>query len=146
MCVHHDKVSLVHFTIYLFFQGLKCLCATGHCPVHVPFNLFCNVLNIFMFIIHVDLHLMTITSIESSTLLPIIAVHCLTSELFFMEWGFLFVFLFHFILYFPCNLYFGEIRRIYTSDKIYINKKEREQHLPGYCQQTLLEFIDHDEK
>ena len=30
-------------------------------------------------------------------------------------------------------------------DKKYINKKEREQHLPGYCQQTSLEFADRDE-
>ena len=30
--------------------------------------------------------------------------------------------------------------------KKYINKKERERHIPGYCQQTSLEFVDHDEK
>jgi len=35
-----------------------------------------------MFIIHVDLDSMTIISIESSTLLPNITVHCLPSELF----------------------------------------------------------------
>ena len=31
-------------------------------------------------------------------------------------------------------------------NKKYTNKKERERNLPGYCQQTLLEFMDHDEK
>ena len=35
-----------------------------------------------MFIIHVDLDSMTITSIESSTLLPITTAHYLPSELF----------------------------------------------------------------
>jgi hypothetical protein len=50
--------------------------------MYLKFQLVCNVLNIFMFIIHVDLNSMTITSIESSILLPITTVHCLTSELF----------------------------------------------------------------
>jgi hypothetical protein len=30
-------------------------------------------------------------------------------------------------------------------DRKYINKKERERHLPGYCQYTSLEFVDYDE-
>ena len=32
------------------------------------------------------------------------------------------------------------------NDKKYINKKERERHLPGYCQKTLLESAGRDER
>ena len=31
-------------------------------------------------------------------------------------------------------------------DEKYINKREREQHLPGYCQKTSLEPAGHDER
>ena len=31
------------------------------------------------------------------------------------------------------------------NDKKYVNKKERERHLPGYCQYISLEFVDYDE-
>ena len=72
-----------------------------------------------MFIIHVDLDSMTITSIESSTLLPITTVHYLTSELFILWSGdfysLLFFFLFLFISYFnivTCTSVNSENRKI----------------------------------
>ena len=32
------------------------------------------------------------------------------------------------------------------NDTKYIYMKERERNLPGYCQETSLKFVDHDEK
>ena len=68
-----------------------------------------------MFIIHVDLNSMTITSIESSTLLPINTVHCSTSELFILWSGGFLLFFSLYFLFSQCNFYFGEMRRIYSG-------------------------------
>ena len=47
-----------------------------------------------------------------------------------------------------CNLFLLEIMHVPLSNlikNIFI-KKERERHLPGYCQQTSLELVDYDKK
>ena len=67
----------------------------------------------------------------------------------------MYVVLFYMVILFQCNptpskqsnfkFYFNFVELRVTYKK-YINNKERERHLPGYCQKTLLKFVDHDEK